>query len=238
MTLVIAMKCKGGMIMASDSEAVSISSGGPVRYDMRKIHKVGNSAVLGASGAMSVIQRSVNAAESFSKDLDSGMNPELREAMRDSLFPIFKKAAERHRSYYGEADGHPMADILICCENVSGEPRIWHLGKDANDEFMDQIGYAATGSGDVFAHTIFKSLYRRDMWLQEGALLAYKVIKDAMEVGAYGLGGPVDIWLIKDRKATRLTGRQMEMLDKAYKELHKAETGLLKTIRLDGLLGK
>lgn len=105
-------------------------------------------------------------------------------------------AAEKQKGYYGSAEGAPLADIIISTTDREGRYRLWHIGKDGNDELLDEIGYACTGGGDIFAYTILRGFDAKNLEMGKAKLLLYRVIKDAIEVGAYGLGGTISIWAI------------------------------------------
>jgi len=50
MTLIVALACKDGVILASDSQATTFSTGGPVRRTISKIKYLGDHKLWAASG--------------------------------------------------------------------------------------------------------------------------------------------------------------------------------------------
>ncbi|MGI0141772.1 MAG: hypothetical protein ACREBF_03955 [Candidatus Micrarchaeales archaeon] len=231
MTLVVAIKCKDGLVMASDGQAIGTAASGMIKHDMRKIFRIGSGSLLGASGTIGIIQKSLEIVQSFSEEFDKGINTELRRLIRGKLSELCIDAQNIHRQYYGSLDGAPIADIIICARDAAGKQRIWHIGKDGNDEYLDDVGYACTGSGDAFAYTILRGLDIKAFDMNTGKLIAYKAIRKAGDVGASGLGDPIDIWSVGDNGvAKRESAADMEVMTAAYSRLMQEETMLIKQI--------
>ena len=57
MTLLTALKCTDGIVMASDGQATVFSSGGPVRQRIQKIFKLSPNIMFGATGSVGTIQK-------------------------------------------------------------------------------------------------------------------------------------------------------------------------------------
>lgn len=83
--------------------------------------------------------------------------------------------------------------MFACLENKEVK-KIWRIGADGSDEFLEEVGYGCIGSGDVFAYTLLKNYKVKELDAEKGKLIVYRVIKEAIKVGAYGLGEPIDIW--------------------------------------------
>jgi len=102
------------------------------------------------------------------------------------------------------------------------------IAPDCADEFLDEMGYACSGIGDTFAYTLLRNYYSSEMDIRKGKLVAYRVIRDAVDIGAYGLGEPVDIWIIKvngDIQISQLSENETMALNDvclAWKEAEKA----------------
>jgi len=208
MTLIIAIKCKDGLIFASDGQATSFSSGGPIRQKYKKIYQL-EKLLVGASGTIGTIQRCRDCIERYAKTISDGslnslisdilpdgrvQNIPVRDKIRQLVFRINKDELERYKVFYGREEGAPLADILVALyDNEENTFRIWHVRPDGGEELLDELGYGCTGIGDIFAHAFLKDYYTSDLDVEKGKLVAYRVIKDAIEVGAFGLGEPIDI---------------------------------------------
>jgi 20S proteasome alpha/beta subunit len=212
MTLIIAIKCKDGLVFASDGQATSFSSGGPIRQKYKKIYQLGG-LLVGASGSVGTIQRCRDCIKRHSEIISKeGLNyiisdvlPDgkmrsipVRDKIRQLIFEINKDELERHKAFHGKEEGAPVADILVALyDNEEETFRIWHVTPDGGEEFLDELGYGCTGIGDVFAYPLLKDYYTPDLDIEKGKIVAYRIIKDAVEIGAFGLGEPIDIWIMK-----------------------------------------
>jgi 20S proteasome alpha/beta subunit len=216
MTLIIAIKCKDGVVFASDGQATSFSSGGPVRQKTKKIYQIGD-ILFAAAGTVGVIQRCRDmfrdVFDKFSEEIArEGINAiieertpdgkvkhiSVRDKIRELVFLINKAERERHRAFYDKEEGAPVADVLIAFYDKREEKfKIWHIAPDGGEEFLEEIGYGCIGIGDIFAHAFIKDYYSSELDIERGKFLAYRIIKDAIEIGAYGLGEPIDIWTMK-----------------------------------------
>jgi 20S proteasome alpha/beta subunit len=242
MTLVIAIKCKDGIVFASDGQATIFSSGGPIRQKYKKIYKIEN-LLYGASGYIGVIQRCKEEIARFGKRIsEEGLNTlieerspdgnvtyiSIRDKIRQQIFLINKYEREMHKEFYGKEEEAPIANILITFYDKEEKKfRIWHILPDGGEEFLEELGYGCVGIGDTFAHAFIKDYYNSDLDVERGKLLAYRIIKDAIEIGAFGLGEPIDIWTMKmvDEKPEihNLTEEEILALNDAYLVWKEAE---------------
>ena len=243
MTLVIALSCKNGIVMASDGQATVGSSGGPVRVETQKIFKINENTLFGASGSVGTIQKSLQIVSEI-KDLESDWTPSLMNNVRSKLFPLYRGEVERHIVFHrtinpNQVPPPPIADIILCKVQEDGQNMIWHIAPDCSDELLHELGYGCTGNGSIFAHTLLKGFDIKNMTTEEGKLLAYNTIKLAIETGAYGLGEPIDIWTITKNKEKveihRLSKEEMMALKDAWVSWKETEKELFKKIVLKGL---
>jgi 20S proteasome alpha/beta subunit len=201
MTLVIALNCKDGIVMASDGQATVGSSGGPVRVETEKIFKVNESTLFGASGSVGNIQKALEIIRSI-KDLEGDWNSTIMLNVKQQLFWIYQADLKRHVDFYKTLNPNsipppPIADIILTKIQEDGKKIIWHIGPDCSDELLQELGYACTGSGDIFAHTLLKVFDIKNIDIERGKLLAYHTIRLSIDIGAYGLGDPIFIWTMK-----------------------------------------
>lgn len=57
MTLIVALACKNGIVVASDGQATGGSAGGPIRMPIQKIYPINSHVLFGASGSVGEIGR-------------------------------------------------------------------------------------------------------------------------------------------------------------------------------------
>jgi len=250
MTLILAIKCKDGIVMASDGQATGISTGGPIRQKCKKIFKLSNNVLLGASGTFGVIQRCRDSIKIYADKISSeGINSlieektsknkvkmiTVRDKIREIIFSINKVEKERHKTFYEKERGAPLADILLAFYDPKEDMfRIWHVAPDGGEEFLDELGYGCSGVGDTFAYTFLKNYYKEDLKVKQGKIIAYRVIKDAIEVGAYGLGEPIDIWILKRGKNNiinkELSQEELMGLEDTYRAWREFENKVFRKI--------
>lgn len=246
MTLVIALSCKDGIVMASDGQATSLSSGGPVKQKYRKIFRLNKHVLLGASGTIGIIQRCRDEISEFigllsNKGLNHTLKEEkpdgklqdikIRDKIRGLIFSINKDERERHEAFYNTKKQAPLADILLVIRDPKKERfRIWHVAPDGGEELLDELGYGCTGIGDVFAHALLKDYNIKEMDVEKGKPIAYRVIKEAIGIGAFGLGKPIDIWIMKNNQISQLSKKEIMALEDTYQAWKETERGVFKKI--------
>jgi len=224
MTLVIALACKNSIVMASDGQATGGSVGGPVRMPIQKIYPINEHVLFGAAGSVGVIQKSRLIISSLSQELGKEWDLELMERVKRNLFGLYKNEIDRHREFYSgtpheDIRNAPVADVLLCNYLKKGDMEqkiIWHIDYDCSDEMLDEIGYGCVGSGDIFAHTLLKNYPMKELDVERGKLVAYRVIKEAIEIWAYGLGEPIDIWVITEQGIKRVSEEELMGLEDTY----------------------
>lgn len=240
MTLVIALNCKDGIIMASDGQATVGSSGGPVRVEAEKIFEVNNTTLFGASGSVGNIQRSLEIIRSI-KDLEGDWNSAVMHNVKQQLFLIYHNDLQRHVTFFKTINPNqipppPIADVILTKLQENGEKIIWHVAADCSDELLQDLGYACTGNGDIFAHTLLKGYQIKEIDVEKGKLLAYNTIKLGIEVGAYGLGEPIYIWTIEKTESKievkKLSNEEMMALKDAWLSWREAQRELFDKIQI------
>jgi len=195
MTLILALACKNGIVMASDGQITAMSSSGPVRFPSVKIREIGAFTLWSGSGELGFIQKIEEAIEGFPIELKNAGLEQIRPQIIRAIHSIRAESLGRHRALYGKEEGASFADVLF--GDYKGQiPRILHIDRDCNDEWLHEFGYAATGIGDAFAYTILQNYEPRYISVDAGKVLAFRVIGDAIKIGAFGLGEPIDIWSI------------------------------------------
>jgi len=240
MTLVIALACRDGIVMASDGQATASSSAGPVKLQYIKIRQIGNSTLWAGAGDIEFTQKVEKEIDNIPKELrEAGIDKIRYQHLLAKVFGIRKSKLDRFRGLYGErGESRATPDVLLIADYTGEAPRIIHVSPNVDDTELQEFGFGAIGIGDTFAHTILKSYDVRELSVEEGKALAYKVIRDAIEVGAFGLGEPIDIWTITKvkvesgglTKAQRLREEEMIALRDVYNALKEAEVETFKRI--------
>lgn len=242
MTLVVALVCRDGIVMASDGQVTLQSSGGPVRQSAIKIKRFGQSILWSGSGEVGFMQKIEKALDSLPSASKKSSIEEVRQKTIDIIYTLRHKALGRSRELHGREEGSRKASFAdtLFCSYEKGKPKIIHINADAQDEDLEEFGYAASGIGDTFAYTLLRGKDIKSLSCEEGKLLAYKVIRESIDVGAFGLGEPIDIWVIGETKPRgrktieicRVPEEEIAAIDDLYKLLKQAEEEIFKKLKI------
>lgn len=214
MTIILAVPAKDGLVLASDGQ-ITYADG--IRAVGKKIMQLNTKCLWAASGRGALIQRVQEQLSQFSQKEDS------LKAIRDGLSRIITKCVD---NLY-RLDHQPPQDNFVFVEYTS-EPRILQISVTGTPEWIT-TGPFAIGIGRMFAHALlqkYASLFPDKIDVQKASLLAFKIIEEAIQVGAYGLGPPIDIWQLTTNKIKNLTEAEITALEDASRGLREAELKL------------
>lgn len=232
MTLIVGIPASDGVVFASDGQVTT----GAVRSTAPKIYDLNDWALWAASGELALIQRVNEQVAMFAQ------REQPLEAIRDDLAQMVRMAVDqllktdfRTQFVAGNPEAllglHP-ADFLFV-EYRDGRSRILHLLTNGTSEWIEGRA-AATGVGDVFAYALLAKYARRDIRVEHAKILAYKVIEEAIEVGAYGLGPPIDVWEISEKGKKKATEEELAALADTVEVVREREVELLTGGELSG----
>jgi len=225
MTLVLALACKDGLVVASDSQATFPMATQHVRLEEEKLFQLSSAPIVwGGSGQIGMQQDIAIALRDLKKDDLKKSIEKLRFQLANKVRPVLKQAKEQ----YIEIDprvSRPVAHTLICGHT---DGRFWILEIDPNGmvEQHEHRGFAAIGSAAEFAYYAYVSLKHHDVpqrRLCEGQVLAYRTIWTAIQVTAYGLAEPVRMWIINKDGAFRVSEGDMTVIGHAVDLCKKKE---------------
>ena len=222
MTLILVLPASDGVVFASDGQITA----GMVRSTGQKIKKLNDRCLWAASGELALIQR-------VEERLGTLANAPLQQ-LRDQICSIVKQCVTemlhldfRTPFFQNNPDAliqlHP-GDFVFA--EASPSPAILHVLLNGTAEWIQDRPFAS-GSGDLFAYALLYKYQGRVLNMERASLLAYKVIEEAIAVGAYGLGPPIDVWQISQNGVVQLDDTRKAPLEDASKALREAEINLL-----------
>lgn len=224
MTLILAIRASDGIVLASDSQATFRVSGAPVRMPEEKIFQLGPLA-WGASGQVGLAQRVKQALDGLGpKALQNRTLADWRNRLRNTVVPVLKEASSNFTGI--PRDDPPALDILFCGW-IGGGPFILEINKSGQDEQHEHREMCAIGSGDAVAYHACHSLAHYAIStrsLEECKWLAYRVVDSAIEIQAFALGQPIQMWQITAEGARRLQDEELKNIRDAvgsWKEYEK-----------------
>ncbi|MCL0064986.1 hypothetical protein M1N84_03745 [Dehalococcoidia bacterium] len=213
MTIILAIAARNGVIIASDGQITS----GPTRTTGKKIKKLNEKCLWGASGELALIQR---IEEGF--DALTNKNQPLLK-LRDILSQSIRQKATEFSQSVGS---RPISADFVFVE-YHKEPMILHIALDGTAEKVEKR--FASGIGDIFTYALlrkYEDLMPDKIDVEKAAFLAYKTIAETIEVGSYGLGPPIDVWKVITDKVHNFTREQITGLEETYLSFRKEEIRL------------
>jgi 20S proteasome alpha/beta subunit len=224
MTLIVAIPAEDGVVFGSDTQVTT----GSVRASATKIFPFGGHTLWGASGELAVIQRVAESMEGIAN------KDESLAALRDPLSHIVRDAVQTllgldfRTQFVGQDPNallglHPADFLFVECRDT---PRVLHVLSTGISEWVEGR-FTATGNGDLFAHALLAKYARARLSCDHAKLLAFKVIEEAIQVGAYGLGPPIDIWEVTESGPRQATAEEIAGLEDSARLLREQEVEML-----------
>jgi 20S proteasome alpha/beta subunit len=190
MTLVLAIRCREGVVLASDGQATSDAAGQPTRQPVQKLFDLGGRIAWGAAGSVG-LQQALTEALGADRRVLGERDP--RAALVDAVIPIQQRALRDFVPHPGAQP--PDLACVFCWLGPDGAPRIFSVPRTGSDHQLHD-GHAAVGTGDIFADFAMVSvahLGTPDLSLEQAKMVALKAIADAIDVAAVYLGPPIQM---------------------------------------------
>ncbi len=223
MTLILTIPASNGVVMASDGQITA----GMVRSAGQKIQRLNERCLWAASGELALIQRVGERIGSLPLD-------QPLEDLRDSIGRIVTQCVSEllqldFRTQFFRENPDTLLKLhpgdFVFAEWRNG-PRILHITANGTPEWVVDRPFA-TGSGEPFAYALLQKYHGRRIDIVKASILAYKVIEEAIQVGAYGLGTPIDLWHITEDRVEQLNETKLAGIEDAVKALRETEISLL-----------
>ncbi len=217
MTIIVALNCKDGFVVASDTQ---VSEGAVRRLNHQKIFPISDNVIFASSGAVGFKQKYLEIIQGSKEVLEGELNVKTRHTILDALSNVTRetwkiwKRANPGKSVDGDSENSPtQADVLLCVTEPTGSRKIWHITGECLDE-ISQEPYACSGSGSDFAHALLvrhDSKYSKvpEMEIYKATLVAYKTVRETIDVSSGGVGGPVDIWIMAEGGVRQLNATEL-----------------------------
>lgn len=207
MTLVLAIRCREGVVLASDGQMTADTAGQPTKTAARKLWDIGGRVAWGAAGSEG-LQQTLRAEL-------ANLNGQLREpeALRERLASIVIPLQQRALAHYVPQPGSEPPDLacIFCWCDRAGQ-HILELPPTGGDHQFHER-YCAIGSGDIFARFAMASIAHLDtgeLSLEQAKMVAYKAISDAIQVAAVFLGPPIQLYVVSDGRAEPVAREEVE----------------------------
>ena len=191
MTLVLALRCRDGVVLASDGQATTDAAGQPTRQAVQKLFAVGDRIAWGAAGSVGLQQALEETLGERGEELLAARDP--RPLIVDAVVPIQQRALRDYVPHPGTQA--PDLACIFCWCGADGAPRIFSVPRTGSDHQLHDR-HAAVGTGDIFADFAMASIAHLDtasLDLERAKMVALKAISDAIDVAAVYLGPPIQM---------------------------------------------
>jgi len=207
MTLVLAIRCREGLVLASDGQATSEAAGQPTRQPGRKLFDIGGRVAWGAAGSVG-LQQTLR-RELADLNGHHGDAASVRRRLVSVVVPIQQQAL---RDFVPHPASEPPDLACIFCWCDRDGPRILSIPRTGGDHQFHSR-YSAIGTGDIFADFAMAAIAHlgtAELSIEQAKMVAYKAIADAIEVAAVYLGPPIQMYAVTPAGAQRVAREEIE----------------------------
>lgn len=209
MTVVLAIKCANGIVLASDSQITDPGRG--LTYPAQKLHELGKYAAWGGSGSRAVLY---DVEQTFDAEADAVVEAtNIGHAIQARMLPIYK---HHYETFISEVPGQDKAGTpatFVLAAGYSGdEPFIIDIDPNGLIGHHEETGFQAIGSGAPLAqqaHALLAHFRMTERDLEYGVVAALRVL-DALDASSPSVGGPMDLCRLTVDGAHHLTPDEVE----------------------------
>jgi proteasome beta subunit len=204
MTLILALDCADGLLLASDGQATVSTGGQPVKTEADKLRRPWSNMGWGASGPVSVaqlVEQALGKHHSQATFFEKKTIAQIREAIAKTVTDTVRQAYQQH--YQIPNQPGPDAEFLFVGDASDG-PFMLEIHRNLLHTDHIKTGYTAIGSGDIFPYYAMAALKHyqvKQRPLREVKLIACRILEDAINTAAFGLGEPIQMIEIEKGKA-------------------------------------
>lgn len=211
MTLVVAIGCSNGVVLAADSASSDPVSG--TKQIVNKICRLGELPILYAgSGDVGLLQKINDGLSAFTSQ--SSMK-RIRQQIRRIVIPELKEAQDLHVPYPQQGFDRPPEAVLLFVGIHDKKPWILEIEKDGRDTvYGEELGlFTAIGSGKPWAQAAFSPHLNTERNVELGKVFAYRVVEDSINLAVGFLAKPISLYTIT------CDGNVLELSDEERMEL-------------------
>ena len=195
MTIVIALSCSDGVVMASDSQASEMVAG--VRWNVPKIFQLSDRAVWGGTGDAQTILEINQALQGIRPHIEGGAD--LIHLLPVAIHPVLTRRYSTFIQVPGLQQLSPATGTLACGYDATRGGWIVEVDHHCNSSSYTDRGFHAVGSAAGFAllgNALLSHFRPTERPLSQGRLIAYRVIAAAIQTAMQGVGGDIQMWYV------------------------------------------
>jgi 20S proteasome alpha/beta subunit len=210
MTVIVALKCPSGVVLAADSQATTAMLGGvPMKLPTKKIEQLGPNVVYAGTGGQGAGQRVQNALTAQEPSISSAASSSAAvDIIRAVVNPIQKAALDE---WIQLPNSQPEVWGGIFCGFSSDGLWIYEIDTTGAAQFHSV--FAATGSGHPVAHAALMNVAHFDVAtqsLEATKAIAYRAIETTCASSAWAVGLPVQVAIVTPEGVQGLTEGALE----------------------------
>ena len=227
MTVVLAIRCEDGIVLAADSQITDSARG--LSYPAQKLHPLGDTAAWGGSGARSVLLEIEEMFDGSSAAAILGAE-NLGRALQERFVPVLRHHYEQFIEHVpGQKAGGTPATYLLAAGYAKGAPFIVDVDPNGLVGRYEEVGFHAIGSGSAMAQqagALLAHFTMTDRDVDFGVVAAVRVL-DTLRITSPSIGGPVDIYRITPDGATALSPKDIDRVRKQVQRWSELEAKAL-----------
>jgi len=191
MTLIVAIGCTDGIVMAADSASTDFKT--QAKQPATKVKPLpGRRILYGGAGDVGVLQK-IDASLGAQVRENAGPFVALRGAIQAAVVAELRRASALHVPQPDPGFRHPPAATLLFGIIYGQQSYLLEVERDGRDTlFGPEFGnFGAIGSGKALAQALMRPHLLAERDLLTGRVLAYRIVEDAIALAAWGLAEPV-----------------------------------------------
>ena len=210
MTVVLALRCADGIVLAADSQITDTARG--LSYPSQKLHPFGDTAAWGGSGARAVLLELEEVLDGCATAVLGSDN--VGRAVQERVLPLLRYHYDNFIAQVpGEQQsGATPATYVMVAGYANGTPFIVDIDPHGLIGRYEEVGFHAIGSGSAMAQqagTLLAHFQMTDRDVDHGVLAAVRVL-DALRVTSPSIGGPVDVYRLNPEGAVALSEEDID----------------------------
>lgn len=238
MTLVLGLHAQDGLLLVSDSQVTIDTAGQPVKATHDKIFAPWNNVAWGAStnrgGVVQQVGDHLTATFNNKYQFAKRKRHEIRASLTKEVSNKVREILQRAIQIPGQ---QPILVNFIFVGYAQDGPFILEIHPDLTDtDHVSSHGYAAIGSAEIFPYYALIGLRHyniRQRTLAEAKLIGYRIVQDAINAAAFGIGPPIQMIEIarptagEQVEARKLIEDDIRILDESVVAWKEAEVEVL-----------
>ncbi|MBX7454937.1 proteasome protein [Mycolicibacterium sp. 3033] len=230
MTVVLALRCADGLVLAADSQITEPDRG--LSYPAQKLHGLGRRAAWAGSGSRAVLYDLEQIFDSQPETIvEAG---DVGRALQTRVVPVLQHHYENFiEDVPGqEKSGSTPATYVLAAGYSDGNPFMVDVDPHGLIGHYEEIGFHAIGSGAPMAQqarALLANFRMNERPVEYGVLAALRVL-DALDETSPTVGGPMDVCRITADGADHLTPEDIDNARAEVRRWQDRERDVLDTL--------